>query len=168
MRADAVKLVAKSLTVLATVGTLCLLRVPAPCAQEVKVGGELAVETAAVGKLSRVDWRLPDYNGAVLLTLTITDLETEKRVFFMSRVPTQGKFGFDFQFTDGAQHRVTALAEMEGKEPVRQEKVVTATALEPPPIAALPSVTLFLGVVALGMFTGYASRKRRRLRMRLR
>jgi hypothetical protein len=150
------------------IGSLWLFRAGGAEAQIGKVGGELIVETAVVGKSSRLVWRLPDHDGPALLTVTITNLEMEKRVLFLSRVPTQGKFAFDFQFTDGAQHRVVALAEIEGKEPVRQETVVTATASEPSQIAVLPSVFFFLGTIAAGMITGHASRKKRRLRRRLR
>jgi len=168
VRGDASNFVTKSLAVLATIGSLWLVRVGAAGAQDARAGSELTVETAAVGKLSRLRWHLPDYDGPALLTLTITDLEKEKRVLFLGRVPTQGKFDFDFQFTDGAQHRVTALAEIEGKEPVRQEKVVVAKSAAPLLSAVLPSLGFFLGVVAVGMLTGHASRKKRRLRRRLR
>jgi hypothetical protein len=159
---------AKFLVVLLLGTGLWLFRAHGTAAQEAKAGGELAVETAVVGKLSHIQWRLPGYEGPALVTLTITDMGEEKRVLFLSRVPTQGNFGFDFLFTDRAPHRITALAEIEGKEPVRQERVVNPTAPEPPPSAALPSVVLFVAVIAGGMFTGYACRKRRRLRMRLR
>ncbi|MGH7848185.1 MAG: hypothetical protein ACREQW_23850 [Candidatus Binatia bacterium] len=168
MVVDASNFLAKSLTVLAMIGSLWLFRAGGADAQIAKVGGELIVETAPVGKLSRLAWRLPGNDGPALLTVTITNLEMEKRVLFLSRVPTQGKFGFNFQFTDGAQHRIIALAEIEGKEPVRQETVVAATAAEPARIAVLPSLFFFLGVIAAGMVTGYASRKKRRLRRRLR
>ncbi|HWP57878.1 MAG TPA: hypothetical protein VNL14_08325 [Candidatus Acidoferrales bacterium] len=130
--------------------------------------GELAVDAAVVGKPSRVSYRLPSGAGAALLTLTITDLEKEKRVLFLGRIATEEEFGFDFQFTDGTRYRVTALAETENKGTVRQEKVVTASATPPAGGAVLPSLVLFLGVVALGMAAGHESRRRRRLRMRLR
>jgi hypothetical protein len=168
VRTDGSRLVGRAILAPAAVAGIWLFIVEVATAQEARVGGELAVETAVVGELTHIQWRLPGYEATALLTLTITDMEQEKRVLSLSRVLTQGSFGFAFLFTDRAPHRITALAEIEGKVRVRQQSVVTPIALEPPPSAALPSVVLFLTVIAAGMFTGYGSRKKRRAGMRLR
>jgi hypothetical protein len=126
--------------------------------------GTLAVDSAVVGKLSHIHWSLPNYSGPALLTLSITHLEKEKRVLLLTRIPTQGKFEFDFQFTDGAKHRIVALAEIEGKEPVRQETIIPVSAVEPPQGAVFPALLFFLGIFAAGMVSGHVSRNRRRRR----
>jgi len=92
-----------------------------------------------------------------MLTLTITDLEEERRVFLLPRVQAQGSFSFDFQFTHGGRHRVTALAEVDGESSTRQEKIIAVVPVEPAQIAVFRASFLFLGVIAGGMFVGYTS-----------
>ena len=135
-------------------------------AQDRKGGEPLAVDRPVAGKISRIRWGLPERNKPVLLTLTITNLEEDRRVLFIPRVSTRGNFTFDFQFTNGGRHRVMALAEVEGESPVREEKVVTVAAVEPAQTAVVPTMFLFLGVIAAGMVVGYSSRRTRWGRVR--
>ena len=135
-------------------------------AQDHKKGEPLAVDRPVGGKTSRIRWGSPERNKPVLLTLTITNLEEDRRVLFIPRVPTQGSFTFDFQFTSGGRHRVMALAEAEGESPVREEKVVTVAAIEPAGAAMVPTMFLSLAVIAAGMVVGYTSRRTGRGRVR--
>ena len=79
-----------------------------------KYFGWLEIDPATVGKPSNVRWRLAGEENAesraVLLTLTIAHLEKGKTVFSVERLPVEGEFGMSFQFTDGAEYRVTAIA----------------------------------------------------------
>jgi hypothetical protein len=137
-------------------------------AQDHKGGEPLAVDRPVAGKTSRIRWGSPERKKPVLLTLTITNLEEDRRILFIPRVSTQGSFAFDFQFTNGGRHRVMALAEAEGESPVREEKVVTVAAIEPARAAVVPTLFLFLAVIAAGMVVGHSSRRTVRGRVRRR
>ncbi|MGH7772186.1 MAG: hypothetical protein ACREQA_08090 [Candidatus Binatia bacterium] len=131
---------------------------------EGKPASRLEVGPAVVGQPSEIRWNLsrPDTGKQQpsLLTLTITHLEKEKRIFSLEKIPTRGNFTLSFHFTDGAAHRVTAVAEVEGKGEIREEKVIAVTGIDPPPKAIVPSLLSFLGVIALGLVTGRISRGR--------
>jgi len=75
-----------------------------------KYFGWLEIDPATVGKPSKVRWRLAGEENvegrAVLLSLTIMHLEKGKTVFSVERLPVEGKFAMNFQFTDGAEYRV--------------------------------------------------------------
>jgi len=100
----------------------------------------------------------------VALTLTITQLEENKIIFAVERVPVAGEFALNFQFVDGSEHRVAAIAELPGRAPVRTEQRVAVTAVEPPATAALPAMAFFLFVIALGLGVGRWSKLRARTR----
>jgi hypothetical protein len=129
---------------------------------EGKLAGRLDVGPAVVGQPSEIRWNLsePDTGKPVasLLTLTITHLEKEKRIFSHGKIPTRGNFTLSFHFTDGAAHRVSVLAEVEGRGEIREEKVITVTGIDPPRGAVIPSLLFFLGVITLGLVTGRISR----------
>jgi hypothetical protein len=65
-----------------------------------------------------------------------------------------------FQFTDGGEYRVDALAEEAGKPVRRSEKIISATALEPPTRAMIPAFAYFIGLIALGLGAGRWSKRR--------
>ena len=118
----------------------------------------LTVEAAVVGKPSRITWRLQDNAGMarkrVTLSLAITQLEENQAVFALERIPVTDEFTLKFQFVDGSQHQVTAVAELPGQAPIRNEQHVAVTAVEPPTSAALAPIVLFLGVIAFGLGVG--------------
>jgi hypothetical protein len=118
----------------------------------------LEIEPASVGRLTLVRWRAQNRDLAgqpnTLLTLTITHLEKEKIAFAIERVPVAGEFSFGFHFTDGARYQVSAVAEMAGALPIRNDQVVEAAPIEPPFKAMLPALTLFIGTIALGLACG--------------
>lgn len=124
----------------------------------------LEVGPAVVGKPSHVNWRVNDRGmGArpkALLTLTITHLEKGKVVFAIERLPVAGQFAMDFHFTDGAQYRVTAIADVAGIPTIRTEQVVSVTGVEPPPTAMLPALSFLLFLIALGLGVGRWSKRR--------
>jgi hypothetical protein len=135
-------------------------------AQEAERGrqfGWLEIEPATVGKLSKVHWRLAGEENAesrgVLLTLTIAHLEKGKTVFAVERLPVEREFALNFQFTDGAEYRVAAIAYVTGGQMLRTEKNVSVTALEPPMRAMVPAIAFFLAVIALGLGVGRWSRR---------
>ena len=133
-------------------------------ALEQTVEATLTVEPAVVGKASRITWRL---DGGVnvpskgaMLTLVITQLEEGHTVFAIEKLLVAGEFALYFQFVDGSEHSVTAVAELPGRNPIRTEQRVSVTAVEPPATAALPAMVLFLFVLALGLGVGRWSKLR--------
>jgi hypothetical protein len=134
-------------------------------AQEAERGGQfgwLEIDPAIVGKPSKVRWRLAgDANAGnqpVLLTLTITHLEKTKTVFSVERQPVEREFGMDFQFTDGAEYRIAAIAYITGGQMIRTEQNISVTGVKPPARAMIPAIGLFLGVITLGLAVGRWSR----------
>ena len=135
-------------------------------AQEVgqrKYFGWLEIDPATVGKPSKVRWRLAGEEKAegraVLLTLTIAHLEKAKTVFAVERLPVEGEFGMSFQFTDGAEYRVTAIAYVTGGQMIRTEQNISVIGVEPPARAMIPAIGFFLAVIALGLGVGRWSRR---------
>ena len=156
-----------SLVVLITVLALVRNEVSVLEAQEpAKVVGtvRLEIDPATVGKPTRVRWSMDDgglgAKSMIALTLTITHLEESKVIFAVERVPVAGEFAMTFQFVDGSEHSVVAVAELRGQAPVRTEHRVSVTAVEPPATAAIPAIALFLFVIALGLGTGRWSKLR--------
>ncbi|MGH7875502.1 MAG: hypothetical protein ACREQO_25185 [Candidatus Binatia bacterium] len=135
---------------------------PSPAA---RLAGKLAVEPATVGKLSRIAWRLENDGQLdqrlVVLTLTVTHLEKSKIVFAVEKLPIPGEFVTKFQFPDGAEYRVTALTNVAGLEPVRNEQVISVTGIEPPARAATPALLYFIALIAAGLGAGRWSKIRR-------
>lgn len=130
-------------------------------AQEAERGGQfgwLEIDPAIVGKLSKLRWRLAGEanagNQPVLLSLTINHLEKSKTVFSVERLPVEREFGMDFQFTDGAEYRVIAIAYVTGGQMIRTERNITVTGKEPPARAMIPAIVFFLTVIAMGLAVG--------------
>ena len=117
-----------------------------------------------MGTPTAVRWFLKNAEIAgksnTLLTLTITHLEKEKIAFEVERIPVGNEFSMKFQFTDGAEYRVVALAEVPGKSPLRSEKVIGVTAIEPPAKASVPALAYFVGLIALGLGAGRWTKRR--------
>ena len=135
-------------------------------AQEAERGrrfGWLEIDPATVGNPSKVRWRLAGeenaVNRGVLLTLTIAHLEKNKTVFSVERLPVAGEFVASFQFTDGAEYRVTAIAYTSNGQMLRTEQNIAVTGVEPPARAMIPAIGFFLAVIALGLAAGRWSRR---------
>jgi hypothetical protein len=122
----------------------------------------LDIEAATVGKPSRVHWRLDGAgaNSPAALTLSITHLEKEKIVFAVERLAVPGEFALDFHFPDGAEYRVTAVAEIQRRAPVNVEKIISVVGVEPPAKAMIPALSYFLALIALGLVAGRWSKRR--------
>jgi len=124
---------------------------------------KIVVAPATVGSPARIHWWLhpAGVNGepSVKLTLTIMHLEKNKLVFSLERIPVAGEFALDYHFTDGTDHRVIAVAEIEDGASVRQEKTVSVTAVAPSLRTKLPPLFLFLAVIAVGLLAGWWSRR---------
>ena len=123
----------------------------------------LEIDPAIVGKPSKVRWRLASEvntgNQPVLLTLSIAHLEKSKTVFSVERLPVEREFAMDFQFTDGAEYRIAAIAYVPGGQTMRTEQNITVTAVEPPARAMIPAIGFFLAVITLGLAVGRWSRR---------
>jgi hypothetical protein len=134
-----------------------------PRVEETENAG-LEIEAATVGTPTAVRWFLKNAEIAgksnALLTLTITHLEKEKIAFEVERIPVDREFSMKFQFADGAEYRVVALAEVPGKPPLRSEKVIGVTAMEPPAKASVPALAYFVGLISLGLVTGRWTKRR--------
>jgi hypothetical protein len=124
----------------------------------------LEIEPASVGKPSLVRWSLPRNggDGAVVLTLMITHREKQKVVFAIEKVPVTGEWSMKFHFPDGAEYRVTAVADSPGLAPVRSEQVISVTGVEPPTKAMVPVLLYFLAVIVLGLCAGRWTKRRTR------
>lgn len=154
----------------AALAALAFLAVPLESgrAQEDEPDGKaiLVVEPATVGQLSLVRWsRGSDTalaSSPALLTLTIEHLEKNKIAFAIDPIPVAGEFSMKFHFTDGARYRVRTLAQIPGEAPLRNERVVDVTGLEPPALAMVPALALFLGLIALGLGAGRWSKRHKR------
>jgi hypothetical protein len=147
---------------LASSGTL----MDAVCAQEnsnQKYTAELDVSPPTVGRIARIQWSLRPAgfggNPSAHLNINITHLEKNQVVFAVEKVPVTGEFSFEYQFTDGSNHRVSAVAIREDGETVRQDQLVSVSAVVPPWRAQLPALALFLSVIFLGLLAGRWSRR---------
>ena len=125
--------------------------------------GWLEIDPATVGRPSKIRWRLAGEENiegrAVLLTLTIAHLEKNKTVFSVERLPVEGEFAMDFQFTDGAEYRATAIAYVTGGQTIRTEQNISVVGVEPPARAVVPAIGFFIVVIALGLGVGRWSRR---------
>lgn len=125
--------------------------------------GWLEVDPATVGKPARVRWRLggdeQTEKSMALLTLTIAHPEKDKIVFALERLPVAGEFAMNFQFTDGAEYRVAAIAYVTGRPLLRTEKNIAVIAAEPPARAMLPALGFFGAMIALGLAVGRWSKR---------
>ena len=147
---------------------LLLLGSALPCvAQVARVSqrpaqATLNIESAVVGKPARIVWRLDGdvSSESALLTVEIEQLEESHKVFAVEKLPVAGEFALNFQFVDGSEHRVTVLAEIPGRAPIRIEQRVSVLAVEPPATAALPVIVFFIFVIALGLGVGRWSKLR--------
>ena len=137
---------------------------PAQAAESARYFGWLEVDPATVGKPSSVRWRLGGDEQAekppALLTLTITHPEKGKTVFAVDWLPVTGEFAMNFQFTDGAEYRVAAIAYVAGRPMLRTEKNVSVTGVEPPARAMIPAISFFVAIVAVGLGVGRWSKLR--------
>jgi hypothetical protein len=125
------------------------------------VAAKLEIEPATVGKPTRLHWRYNDGNPKTTgaLSLSITQLEENQLLFAIERLPVAGEFSMDFHFTDGSEHRVNAVAEVQGRAPIRTERLVNVTAVQPPMRATVPVLSFFLAVIALGLSVGRWSKR---------
>jgi hypothetical protein len=80
-------------------------------------------------------------------------------VFSAEEIPVAGEFLMDYQFTDGSDHRVSAVALTDDGETVRQEELVSVTAVAPSSRSQWPALALFLFVIFLGLLAGRWSRR---------
>jgi hypothetical protein len=143
-----------------------LMSIEIAVAQEPERGrqfGWLEIDPVTVGNPSKVRWRLGGEENAesrgVLLTLTIAHLEKNKTVFSVERLPVEGEFAMDFQFTDGAEYRVSSIAYVTGGRLLRTEQSIAVSGVEPPARAMIPAIGFFLAVIALGLGVGRWSRR---------
>src|SRR5438094_10427171 len=118
----------------------------------------LEVDLPTVGRMSVVRWSLTGTKGerklAARLTLTIIHLEKGKSVFSMENVPVAGEFSMQFQFTDGDEYRVAAVAGLYSGKTIRTEKIVSVTPVEPPVSAMIPALGFFPGRYCSGVRLG--------------
>jgi hypothetical protein len=131
---------------------------------------KIDVAPATVGAPARIHWWLhpAGVNGepSAQLTLTITHLEKNQLVFSLEKIPVAGEFALDYQFTDGADHRVTAVADTADGKTVRQEQTVSVTAVAPSLRTKLPPLFLFLAVIAAGLAAGRWTRRANGFKLR--
>jgi hypothetical protein len=159
-----------------TIGTLlvlcltsCETTVDAAWAQanpKQSYAAQLAVSPPTVGRPARVQWSLGPAGAAekpsANLSLSITHVEKNTVVFAVEKIPVAREFSLDYQFTDGSDYRVSAIAVTEDGGTVRQDQLVSASAVAAPWGAQLPVLALFLLVIFLGLLAGRWSRRGRR------
>lgn len=121
--------------------------------------GALEIAAATVGRPTRLHWRAGDGGKATsLLSLTITHLEKHQTVFAIDNVLVGKEYQLEFQFPDGAEYRVSSVAQVPGQAPLRTEQLVAVTGVEPPMTAQVPALIFFLGIIVLGLGTGRLSK----------
>jgi hypothetical protein len=121
----------------------------------------LEIDPPSAGKLARIRWVVDadgENAGRALLSLAITHIEKKMTVFAVDRIPVEGEFSMNFHFVDGAEHRVSARAQLPGGRSIRSEQVVSVSGVEPPVSAMLPALGLFLAMITLGLGVGRWSR----------
>jgi hypothetical protein len=123
---------------------------------------QLEIDPPSAGKLAQIRW-IVDVDGEnggrrALLSLAITHIEKKMTVFAVDRIPVEGEFSMNFHFVDGAEHRVSARAELPGGRSIRSEQIVSVSAVEPPVSAMLPAMGLFLAAILFGLGVGRWSR----------
>ena len=121
----------------------------------------LEVEPATVGIPARVRWRLADgaQNRQILLTITISHLEKDKIVFAIEKVPVVDEWSMKFHFPDGADYRITAVADVSGSASARREQIVSVTGVEPPAKPTAAAISYFVALIALGLGVGRWSKR---------
>jgi hypothetical protein len=146
----------------------CLLSVMESAARQATRQGEqfgwLEVDPATVGKPTSFRWRLggdeQTKKSMALLTLTIAHPEKDKIVFALERLPVTGEFAMNFQFTDGAEYRVAAIAYVAGRPMLRTERNIAVIAADLPVRAMIPAIGFFVAIVAVGLAAGRWSKRR--------
>jgi hypothetical protein len=143
---------------LAVVGSVDGHDPPSPTQDLSKPQSALEIDGAIVGKLTSLRWR-PTETHVVnsQLSLTITHLEKRKIMFAVDRVLVASEFGLKFHYPDGAEYRVNVVAEVPGQVPVRAERLVAVSGIEPAITAQIPALLFFLSVIALGLGAGRLS-----------
>ena len=134
----------------------------APEAATEKPVTRLEIESPTVGKPARIRWVLDaqgDNSGrSAVLSLAITHIEKRMTMFAVDKIPVEGEYSINFHFIDGAEHRITANAEMPGGRSARTEQVVSVSTVEPPITAMVPAMSFFLAMIAAGLGVGRWSR----------
>jgi hypothetical protein len=130
-------------------------------AKQESPSGPLEVEPATVGKPTLIRWRNP-WGGQerALLSLSIVHLEKDKVILEFDKLAVEKEFAFNFHFPDGAQYLIETIAEAPGRAAERGEQQVSVTGVEPTLAAQLPSLAVFLGVIAVGLGAGRVSKRR--------
>ena len=153
-------------TVAAALAAAVLIAPAAFAARETNQDGDAAaleIEAATVGRPTVVRWHIKnsasEESSYALLSLSIMHLEKGKIAFEVERIPVAGEFTMSFQFTDGAEYRIAAVAERPGQRPLRSEKIISVIASEPPMKAMLPALAYFIAVIALGLGAGRWSKR---------
>ena len=117
----------------------------------------LDIEPATVGKLTRVRWQSIS-PGSKLQSFAIIHLEKNKTVLALEKLSIEKEFSFSFHFPDGAQYLIQTTAETSGGGQQRTEQRISVTAIEPSLGTQVPSLILFLTVIALGLGAGRFSK----------
>jgi hypothetical protein len=124
---------------------------------------KIEVASPTVGTPARVRWWLQPAGvegmPSAKLAISIMHLEKNTVVFAVENIPVAGEFSFDYQFVDGSEHRMSAVAVTDDGETIRQEQTVSVTAVAPPSRAQLAALALFLFVIFLGLLVGRRSRR---------
>jgi len=143
---------------LAVVGSVGGHDPPSPTQNASNPQSALEIDGAVVGKLTSLCWRprdVPVVNRQ--LSLAITHLEKRKIMFAIDKVPVAGEYVLKFHYPDGAEYSVNAVAEAPGQAPVRAERLVAVSGIEPAITAQIPALVFFLSVIALGLGAGRLS-----------
>jgi hypothetical protein len=128
-----------------------------------KYFAKIEVASPTVGTPARIHWWLHpagvEGKTSAKLAISIAHLETNRVVFSAEEIPVAGEFLMDYQFTDGSEHRVSAIAVTDDGETVRQEQLVSVSAVAPPSRSQWPALALFVSVIFLGLLAGRWSRR---------
>jgi hypothetical protein len=82
----------------------------------------------------------------------------------VEKISVPDEFSMNFHFTDGAEYKISAIADIAGRRSVRTEQIVSVAGVEPPIRAMMPALALFLTVIVAGIAAGRWSTRRKALR----
>lgn len=133
----------------------------AKAAPQDSMAGTIEVDPATVGKPTRIRWRGSlDLDQPALLSLAIVHLEKDKTVLAFDKLMVERELSFNFHFPDGAEYSIKTVAQAAGRAAERAEQRVSVTGVEPSFTTQLPSLALFVGVIAVGLAAGRFSKRR--------
>lgn len=136
----------------------------AESARAAGLNGELTVTPPRVGHPSTIRWRGTDPGSGesvpATVTLRVVQLEKDREIFRLNRVPTRGALDLAFHFVDASPHRVSAVATTRGgRQGTEIAQTVEVDSATPSFGVRVRPVVLFMLAVLAGLVAGRISKR---------